>query len=85
MYGEATRLESSINHLKHSRECYMKNKVRGARLSTLFFIEHEQGYALTYTLFFWGMLVYTKQAELYGQDTWSSIILIPDIKRKLIR
>ena len=31
VYGEATRLESSINHLKDSRECYMKNKLRGTR------------------------------------------------------
>ena len=32
--------------LKHCRECYVKNKTRGAWLSALFSIQHKQGNAL---------------------------------------
>ena len=49
MYGEATRLESSINHLKHSlARAIRKIKYEAARL-VLYFSYSTRGYALTYT------------------------------------
>jgi len=35
-----------IYMVKHCYECFMKNKVQGVQLSTLYFIQHELGDAL---------------------------------------
>ena len=49
MHGEATRLESSINHLKHSlARAISKIKYSVARL-VLYFSYSTPGYDLTYT------------------------------------